>query len=123
MGYVINCTEERQNINYIGSNDTIKRIIRVDGFATTKTTIQNLHTYRRYAISIRAMNGHGPGPWSAILFGTTLEGVPEAPPQNVACSPLSSQSIKISWVEPVLHHHGGIIQGYKILYRPLLQES
>lgn len=49
--------------------------------------------------------------------------MPEASPQNVNCSSLSSQSIKVSWKEPPLHLHGGIIQGYKILYRPLVKQS
>lgn len=124
MGYTINCTEEKQNINYIGANETFsKKSIRVDGFATTKTTITKLKTYRRYSVSVRAVNSFGAGPWSPFVFGTTLEGVPEASPQNVNCSSLSSQSIKISWTEPPLQYHGGIIQGYKILYRPLAQES
>lgn len=95
----------------------------MDGFATTKTTVTNLRTYRRHAIYVRAVNGYGPGPWSQAVYGTTLEGVPEAPPQNCNCSALSSQSIKISWTEPPLQFHGGIIQGYKILYRPLVHES
>lgn len=123
MGYMINCTEERQNINYIGNNDTIRRIIKVDGFATTKALVTKLRTYRRYSVSIRAINSFGSGPWSQPVLGTTLEGAPEAPPQNVVCSALSSQSIKIAWVEPLLQFHGGIIQGYKILFRPMMQES
>lgn len=123
IGYIVNCTEEKQNINYISTNATMQRTIRVDGFATTKTTIGNLRTYSRYSILVRAMNNYGAGPWSAPVFGTTLEGVPEAPPQNVNCIALSSQSVKISWFEPPLQFHGGIIQGYKILYRPLSQDS
>lgn len=124
IGYTINCTEERQNINYIGSNESIvRKTIRVDGFATTKATVSQLRTYRRYAISVRAVNGFGAGPWSGPAFGTTLEGAPEAPPQNVSCASLSSQSIRIAWTEPVLQYHGGVILGYKIVYRPLVQES
>jgi len=49
--------------------------------------------------------------------------VPEAAPQNVNCTALSSQSLKISWLEPPLQFHGGIIQGYKILYRPIVHQS
>ncbi len=123
ISFTINCTEEKQNINYISSNDTVRKLIKVEGFATTKTTITNLRTYRRYSISIRANNGFGAGPWSMPVFQTTLEGVPEAAPQNVTCTSLSSQSIKIAWVEPLLQYHGGVIQGYKILYTPLVQES
>lgn len=52
-----------------------------------------------------------------------MEGVPEAPPQNVNCIPLTSQSIKISWLEPPLQFHGGAIQGYKILYTPISYDN
>lgn len=112
IGYTVNCTEEKQNINYIiNSNITARKSIRVDGFATTKTTITNLRTFRRYSIIVQAVNSFGAGPWSEAVFGTTLEGVPEAPPQNVNCLALGPQSIKISWQEPPLQFHGGVIQG------------
>lgn len=125
IGYTINCTEERQNVNYLGAtNETqASRLVRVDGFATTKATVGKLKTFRRYSIGVRAVNGYGAGPWSALVFGTTLEGVPEAPPQHVNCTALSSQSIKIAWTEPALQFHGGVILGYKIVYRPLVQDS
>lgn len=119
IGYTINCTEEKQNINYISSNASLQRSIQVDGFATTKTTIKNLRTFRRYSIVIRAINSFGVGPFSVAVYATTLEGVPEMPPQNLNCVPLTSQSIKISWLEPPSQYHGGVIQGYKILYSPL----
>ncbi|KAL5284148.1 hypothetical protein ACFFRR_006432 [Megaselia abdita] len=120
IGYTVNCTEEKQNINYISVVNSSARSQVVNGWATSKATLNNLRKYTRYAISVRALNGFGPGPWSGTVFGTTLEGVPEAPPQNVNCTSLSSQSLKISWQEPPLQFHGGIIQGYKILYRPIV---
>lgn len=46
----------------------------VNGWATSKATLSNLRKYTRYAISVRALNGFGPGPWSGTVFGTTLEG-------------------------------------------------
>lgn len=123
IGYTVNCTEEKQNINYISTNASMQRSIRVHGFATTKTIIKNLRTFRRYSIVVRAINSFGVGPYSVPVFGTTLEGVPEAPPQNANCVALSSQSIKISWNEPPLQFHGGVIQGYKILYSPISQDD
>lgn len=119
IGYTVNCTEEKQHINYISSNASLQKSIHVDGFATTKTIIKNLRTFRRYSIIVRAINSFGAGPFSLPVFATTLEGVPEAPPQNINCGALTSQSIKISWREPPLALHGGIIQGYKILYTPV----
>ncbi|KAM8702920.1 hypothetical protein ACLKA7_005290 [Drosophila subpalustris] len=122
IGYTINCSEEKQNINYISVvNNSLKSVI-VSGWATTKATLRGLRKYTRYAVTVRAINSFGSGPWSATILGTTAEGVPEAAPQNVTCSALSSQSLKISWLEPPLQLHGGIIQGYKILYRPIVHQ-
>ncbi|XP_032577970.1 Down syndrome cell adhesion molecule-like protein Dscam2 [Drosophila sechellia] len=122
IGYTVNCSEEKQNINFISVvNSSLKSTI-VSGWATTKATLRGLRKYTRYAVTIRAMNSFGSGPWSAAIFGTTAEGVPEAAPQNVNCTALSSQSLKISWLEPPLQFHGGIIQGYKILYRPIVHQ-
>uniref|UniRef100_A0A1A9ZZV3 Down syndrome cell adhesion molecule n=2 Tax=Glossina TaxID=44049 RepID=A0A1A9ZZV3_GLOPL len=122
IGYTVNCTEEKQNINYISVvNNSLKSVI-VSGWATTKATLRGLRKYTRYAVTVRALNSFGSGPWSAPIFGTTAEGVPEAAPQHVNCTALSSQSLKISWLEPPLQFHGGIIQGYKILYRPIVNQ-
>ncbi|XP_055385270.1 cell adhesion molecule Dscam2 isoform X2 [Condylostylus longicornis] len=121
IGYTVNCTEEKQNINYISVLNNSVKSITVNGWATSKATLKNLRKYTRYAITVRALNSFGPGPWSAAVFGTTSEGVPEAPPQNVTCSSQSSQSVRITWQEPPLQYHGGIIQGYKILYRPIVK--
>jgi Down syndrome cell adhesion molecule len=122
LGYTVNYTEERQNINYISPNRTVSKTITVHGWATTKSIITGLRKFSKYSIRIRAFNSIAPGPWSTSVVGTTLEGVPEAAPQNLNCTSLSSQSIKISWQEPPLQFHGGIIQGYKVLYRPLAKQ-
>lgn len=123
MGYTVNCTEEKQNINYISSNKTLTRSATVHGWATTKAIITNLRKYTRYSVKVRAFNSVSQGPWSPTVTGTTLEGVPEASPSNVNCTSLSSQSIKITWTEPPPQFHGGIIQGYKVIFRPLVKES
>lgn len=52
IGYTVNCTEEKQNINYISTNASLHKSIQVDGFATTKTTIKGLRTFRRYSIMV-----------------------------------------------------------------------
>lgn len=116
IGYTVNCSEEKQNINYISANDSLQTMIQIDGPATTRTTIRGLRTFRRYAIKVRARNNFGAGPFSKSTYATTLEGRPEAPPQNTTCNTLTSQSIQISWHEPPIQYHGGVIQGYKILY-------
>ena len=74
IGYTVNCSEEKQNINYISVvNNSLKSVI-VSGWATTKATLRGLRKYTRYAVTVRALNSFGSGPWSAAIFGTTAEG-------------------------------------------------
>lgn len=48
--------------------------------------------------------------------------VPEAAPLGVSCVPLSAVGIKVSWRPPPAAQHGGLIQGYKVLYTPQLHD-
>lgn len=109
----------------------------VKGWATTKLQLMGLRKYTKYDVQIRAYNSVSAGPPSHPVTGTTLEGgmkkiyrsklvinwlnfsVPEGPPQNIACSQITSTSMKISWAPPPLWQHGGKIQGYKVFYRPV----
>lgn len=45
--------------------------------------------------------------------------VPESHPMRVSCSPLSSSGIKVLWNPPPIGQHGGLIQGYKVIYLPI----
>lgn len=123
LGYIISCVEEKQNINYIENNNATNLTFTANGWATTKMSISSLKKFTRYAVKIRTFNTMSAGPWSPITYGTTLEDIPEAPPQNVTCQSLSSQSIKIVWQEPLLQYHNGILRGYKVLFRPLANNS
>jgi Down syndrome cell adhesion molecule len=119
LGYTVNYTEEKQGMNNINTNRTVSKTVTVHGSFTTKSIIASLRKFTKYIIRVRAFNTIAAGPWSSAFTTTTLEGVPEAPPQDLNCTSLSSQSIKVSWQEPPPQFHGGIIQGYKVLYRPL----
>ena len=124
LGYTVSCVEEKTNINFIASPNNISNTtLTVHGWATTKTSIASLKKFTRYALRIRTYNSIAPGPWSTVVYGTTSEDAPEAEPQNVSCSSLSSQSIKVLWQEPPPQFHNGVLQGYKILYRPLTKNS
>lgn len=123
LGYTINCIEEKQNINYISNNNSQNLTFTANGWATTKMLISSLKKFTRYSIKIRSFNAIAAGPWSPTMHSTTLEDVPETPPQNVSCRSLSSQSIKVHWQEPPPQFHNGILQGYKVLYRSLSKAS
>lgn len=43
--------------------------------------------------------------------------VPGEPPQNVQCSPLTAESLRMSWNPPPIQSHHGTILGYKIQYK------
>lgn len=72
IGYTVNCTEEKQNINYISTNASLQKSIQVVGQQTSKATIKNLRTFRRYSIIVRAINSFGAGPFSDSVYATTL---------------------------------------------------
>lgn len=42
--------------------------------------------------------------------------VPSAPPEDVRCAALSSQSLQVSWHPPPHIHSNGAVQGYRLSY-------
>ncbi|XP_044017269.1 Down syndrome cell adhesion molecule-like protein Dscam2 [Aphidius gifuensis] len=115
LGYIVTWFEHSSATSDVNQSKSLT----VNGWATTKVQLTGLRKFTKYDISVRAFNSISSGPSSSFIIGTTQEGVPEAPPSQVTCSPLSSQSVKVSWGLPPAHLHGGIIQGYKIYYRPV----
>ncbi|CAG9760391.1 unnamed protein product [Ceutorhynchus assimilis] len=115
LGYKVNWKEHHGPVNKTN-------VQTVNGWATNKLQLNNLKKFTTYDITISAFNSIDIGPSSSSIIGTTKEGVPEAPPQDIICSEISSQIIKISWKLPPPHLHGGMIQGYKILYKPIENE-
>ena len=49
--------------------------------------------------------------------------VPSQPPQGVQATPISSQSVMIIWSPPPLFTLHGILQGYKVLYKPVRDDE
>lgn len=112
LGYIINWNEQ-------GAPQNTTKSVTVRGFGTTKAQLTGLRKFSRYTIVIRAFNSVASGPSSVPVIGTTLEGVPEAFPQEVGCSQISSQSMKVAWTPPPKAHHGGLLKGYKVFFRPV----
>jgi hypothetical protein len=42
----------------------------------------------------------------------TAEGAPSAPPQDVLCTTLTAQTIRVSWISPPLAAANGLIKAY-----------
>src|SRR5436853_6727321 len=75
-------------------------------------------TYTQYSVVVQAFNKIGAGPTSDEVTQYTAEGTPEQPPQEVQCTTLTSQTIRVSWVAPALNTVNGVVKGYKVLYGP-----
>lgn len=116
LGYIVTWNEHGKTMNS-------SKTLTVKGWATTKLQLTGLRKFTRYDITVKAFNSISAGPPSPTVIGITKEGVPEAPPKDIACSQLSSQSMKISWTPPPVSLHGGRIQGYKVFYRPISSEN
>lgn len=143
LGYIVTWSEHSSSTSGVNQSKSLT----VNGWATTKIQLTGLRKFTKYDVTVRAFNSIASGPASNPVVGTTQEGgmkpfmnykkillnsltnlgnitfmfvaVPEAPPMQVACAPLSSQSVKVSWAAPPAHQHGGVIQGYKVYYRPV----
>lgn len=74
--------------------------------------------YTQYSVVVQAFNRVGAGPMSEEVIQHTGEGTPEQAPQDVTCTALTSQSIRLSWSSPSLTTVNGIIKGYKVIYGP-----
>ncbi|XP_048480578.1 Down syndrome cell adhesion molecule-like protein Dscam2 isoform X18 [Plutella xylostella] len=80
--------------------------------------IMNLKTYTQYAVVVQAFNKMGSGPVSSEVRAYTAEGAPSASPQDVLCTTLTAQTIRVSWVSPPLASANGLIKSYKVIYGP-----
>ncbi|XP_046638873.1 Down syndrome cell adhesion molecule-like protein Dscam2 isoform X13 [Daphnia pulicaria] len=80
--------------------------------------ISHLKMYTQYSVVVQAFNRVGAGPMSDEVIQHTGEGTPEQAPQDVTCTALTSQSIRLSWTSPPLTTVNGIIKGYKVIYGP-----
>ncbi|KAL1110232.1 hypothetical protein AAG570_008309 [Ranatra chinensis] len=94
-----------------------KLLKTIRGKRKHQATLTGLKHFTRYEIAVRAFNAIGHGPPSTPIISSTMEGVPEKPPQDLQCVPLSAQSVRIRWDSPPSKFHNGIIQGYKIIFK------
>lgn len=53
---------------------------------------------------------------------TFVYSVPSRPPEDVRCAALSSQSLQVSWQPPPIYHTNGLLQGYKLIFEPIIDD-
>ncbi|MGH0129283.1 UNVERIFIED_CONTAM: hypothetical protein FKN15_038666 [Acipenser sinensis] len=80
--------------------------------------VRDLIIWTQYEIQVAAYTGAGLGMFSLPVTAYTLQGVPTAPPQNVATKALTSTTVEFSWNPPPQQFINGINQGYKLLAWP-----
>ncbi|XP_017766445.1 PREDICTED: Down syndrome cell adhesion molecule-like protein Dscam2 isoform X1 [Eufriesea mexicana] len=104
----------------LGGNDQSVNITRVgitgNGDGSYDYRLTGLRKYSQYSVVVKAFNNKGDGPGSDPVTVQTLEDVPSAPPQNVACAALTGQNIQVTWKPPPSDKVHGVVQGYKLLY-------
>ncbi|XP_053999258.1 cell adhesion molecule Dscam2-like isoform X3 [Hylaeus anthracinus] len=104
----------------LGGNDQSVNITRVgitgNGDGSYDYSLTGLRKYTQYSVVVKAFNNKGDGPGSDPVTVQTLEDVPSAPPQNVACAALTGQNIQVTWKPPPTDKVHGVVQGYKLLY-------
>ncbi|KAL1516797.1 hypothetical protein ABEB36_000653 [Hypothenemus hampei] len=94
-----------------------------DGEDGGEILLSGLRKYTRYSIVVQAYNEVGSGPLSEQVTTETLEDVPSSPPMDIRCTSPASQSIQVSWQPPPNEDCNGNIQGYKLTYEPVLDET
>ncbi|XP_048525936.1 Down syndrome cell adhesion molecule-like protein Dscam2 isoform X1 [Dendroctonus ponderosae] len=94
-----------------------------DGEEGGEILLSDLKKYTRYSIVVQAYNEVGSGPLSEPVTTETLEDVPSSPPMDIRCTSPTSQSVQVSWQPPPNEDCNGNIQGYKLTYEPVLDES
>ncbi|XP_046808500.1 Down syndrome cell adhesion molecule-like protein Dscam2 [Lucilia cuprina] len=84
--------------------------------------LTGLQRFARYNVVVQAFNQVGPGPLSEPASAQTMEDVPSRSPEDIRCAALTSQSLQVSWQPPPIHHTNGILQGYKLIFEPILDD-
>uniref|UniRef100_A0A1I8MHL2 Uncharacterized protein n=1 Tax=Musca domestica TaxID=7370 RepID=A0A1I8MHL2_MUSDO len=89
---------------------------------TGELLLTGLQKFARYNVVVQAFNQVGPGPLSEPASAQTMEDVPSRAPEDIRCAALTSQSLQVSWQPPAIHHTNGILQGYKLIFEPILDD-
>ena len=81
---------------------------------STSYTLQDLHPGRAYSVQVQAYNSDGGGPISDAVYGETLEAPPSQPAVDVQAEVLSATRVRLTWGEPPLDTHNGLLLGYEV---------
>ncbi|KAK7466725.1 hypothetical protein BaRGS_00037167, partial [Batillaria attramentaria] len=121
LGYYIGYRETQSPAQFLYITKTTEPLESDD--VVLMHTIHNLKKFTEYTVHVKAYNSMGISPPSKDMMVFTLEDVPSQPPKNVQASTLSPRSIRVAWSPPPLYTLHGILQGYKVLYKPVRMDE
>ncbi|XP_064396511.1 phosphatidylinositol phosphatase PTPRQ-like isoform X3 [Halichondria panicea] len=79
--------------------------------------INDLQPFTYYQCFVSANTNVGKGPGSNRNTTRTIQDAPDAPPQNLALTPLTSTSVNVTWEAPPIENQRGILTIYTISYQ------
>ncbi|XP_063823810.1 cell adhesion molecule Dscam2-like [Ostrinia nubilalis] len=119
LGYVASWRELSRFEEEAGEDGERSGSATSPGWSSAEMTLGGLRSFARYAVSLRAYNRAGAGPPSPLVYATTADGVPEAPPTSVFCEAVSARSLRVRWAAPPGAQHAHSLRGYELHYAPL----
>ncbi|XP_066567577.1 cell adhesion molecule DSCAML1 [Amia ocellicauda] len=107
------------DIEYKNKSDSweFKHTTRNISPTINQANIVELHPARVYSIRMYSFNKIGRSEASKELTISTEEAAPDGPPMEVILTPMTSQSIRVTWKAPKKELQNGVIRGYQIGYR------
>lgn len=91
----------------------------IDFHRSYSVVLSPLKPFTEYSVLVQAFNSMGAGPQSDIVSVTTDESVPSQGPMNLSCTPVSAETLTLSWDPPAPTSVNGVLKGYRVIYRPL----
>ncbi|XP_075908015.1 cell adhesion molecule DSCAM-like isoform X2 [Petromyzon marinus] len=109
------------DIQYKNASEPWERSQQTSGISPeiSLATVIDLHPATSYRLRVAARNHIGRGDASSEILATTQEAAPDGAPLEVVLEPVSSQSIRVSWMAPLRELRNGLIRGYQVGFREL----
>ncbi|XP_050535550.1 protein sidekick isoform X2 [Daktulosphaira vitifoliae] len=106
------------NITYKLWNTSILQTVIIDDITSNSFVLDSLQKFTQYEITMNAFNDVGSSVPSPPAYERTRESVPSMGPVHVMANATSSTTIVVSWGDVPSDHRNGIIEGFKVYYKP-----
>ncbi|XP_026815472.1 protein sidekick isoform X3 [Rhopalosiphum maidis] len=106
------------NITYRLFNTSVVYTVTIEDITSNSFVLDSLQKFTQYDVTMNAFNDVGSSGPSPSAFERTRESVPSMGPINVVANATSSTTIVVSWGDVPSDHRNGIIEGFKVYYKP-----